>query len=62
VSAEIGSGRLVPVTITDMATPRRQIVVARRRDAGELTPVLAAFLSTLEDLRPTDERKHRFLA
>jgi DNA-binding transcriptional LysR family regulator len=62
VGAEIGTGRLVPVAITDMATPRRQIVVARRRDAGELTPVLAAFLRTLEDIRPSAERQHRFLA
>ena len=62
VQAEIGTGRLVPVAITDMAPVRRQIVVARRRDAGEVTPVLAAFLATLDDLRPSEERSHRFLA
>ena len=62
VQAEIGAGRLVPVTITDMAPVRRQIVVARRRDAGEVSPVLAAFLATLDDLRPSEERSHRFLA
>jgi DNA-binding transcriptional LysR family regulator len=62
VQAEVGTGRLVPVTITDMAPVRRQIVVARRRDAGEVSPVLAAFLATLDDLRPSEERSHRFLA
>jgi DNA-binding transcriptional LysR family regulator len=62
VQADIGSGRLVPVAVIDMAPVRRQIVIARRRDAGELTPVLAAFLATLDTLRPDDERSHRFLA
>lgn len=62
VQAEVGSGRLVPVTVSDMPPVRRQIVVARRRDAGAVTPVLEAFLSTLDDLRPTEERAHRFLA
>ncbi len=62
VQAEIGSGRLVPVKLTDMTAVRRQIVVARRRDAGVLSPVLAAFISTLDDLRPTEERSHHFLA
>ncbi|HEY7464426.1 MAG TPA: LysR family transcriptional regulator [Candidatus Limnocylindria bacterium] len=62
VQADIGAGRLVPVRVTDMAPVRRQIVIARRRDAGELTPVLAAFLATLDTLRPDEERSHRFLA
>jgi DNA-binding transcriptional LysR family regulator len=62
VQADIGSGRLVPVAVTDMAPVRRQIVIARRRDAGEVTPVLAAFLATLDTLRPDEERSHRFLA
>jgi DNA-binding transcriptional LysR family regulator len=62
VQAEVGSGRLVPVKVTDMPPVRRQIVVARRRDAGEVSPVLAAFLATLDDLRPSEERSHRFLA
>lgn len=62
VQAEVGSGRLVPVKLTDMPPIVRQIVVARRRDAGELSPVLESFLSTLDDLRPTAERSHRFLA
>ena len=62
VQADIGTGRLVPVTITDMAPVTRQIVVARRRDAGDVTPVLAAFLATLDAIRPDAERSHRFLA
>lgn len=62
VQSEVGAGRLVPVTVTDMPPVRRQIVVARRRDAGELSPVLAAFLATLDGLRPSEERSHRFLA
>jgi DNA-binding transcriptional LysR family regulator len=62
VQADIGTGRLVPVRITDMPPVTRQIVVARRRDAGEVTPVLAAFLATLDSLRPDEERSHRFLA
>lgn len=62
VQAEIGTGRLFPVRVTDMTPVRREIVVARRRDAGELTPPLEAFLHTLDELRPDDERSHRFLA
>jgi hypothetical protein len=45
-----------------MAPVTRQIVIARRRDAGEVTPVLAAFLATLDTLRPDEDRSHRFLA
>jgi DNA-binding transcriptional LysR family regulator len=62
VQAEIGAGRLFPVTIVDMTPVRRQIVVARRRDAGELSSTLAAFLATLDELRPSEERAKRFLA
>ncbi len=52
VQSEIGSGRLVPVTITDMAPVRRQIVVARRRDVGDPSTIVADFLRTLDNLRP----------
>ena len=62
VQAEIGTGRLFPVEVVDMAPIKRQIVVARRRDAGELGPAAMAFLRTLDDLRPDEERSHRFLA
>ncbi len=53
VSGELADGRLIGVPIRDMAAIRRQIVVVRRRDAGPPTPVVAAFLATLEKLRPT---------
>jgi DNA-binding transcriptional LysR family regulator len=59
VQADIGSGRLVPVTVRDMAPVRRQIVIARRKDAGVVTPVLGAFLATLDTLRPDGERADR---
>ncbi|HSK93293.1 MAG TPA: LysR family transcriptional regulator [Candidatus Angelobacter sp.] len=62
VQAEIGTGRLFPVEVVDMAPVKRQIVVARRRDAGEVGPAAAAFLLTLDGLRPDEERSHRFLA
>lgn len=62
VQAEIGTGRLFPVEVVDMAPIKRQIVVARRRDAGEMAPAAMAFLLTLDDLRPDEERSHRFLA
>jgi DNA-binding transcriptional LysR family regulator len=62
VQAEIGTGRLFPVEISDMPPVKRQIVVARRRDAGEMSPAAAAFLLTLDSLRPDEERSHRFLA
>lgn len=62
VQAEIGTGRLFPVEVSDMATVRRQIVVVRRRDLGEPSKIVADFLSTLEALRPDRRREPRFLA
>jgi len=62
VQAEVGTGRLFPVRVSDMAPVRREIVVARRRDAGAITPALDAFLHTLDELRPDEDRSHRFLA
>ena len=52
VQLEIGTGRLVPVLVSDLAPIRRQIVAARRRDAGAPSPAAAAFLAILEDMRP----------
>jgi DNA-binding transcriptional LysR family regulator len=52
VQLEIGTGRLVPVVVSDLAPIRRQIVAARRRDAGVPSPAAAAFLAILEDMRP----------
>ncbi|MBA4169802.1 MAG: LysR family transcriptional regulator [Chloroflexi bacterium] len=62
VQAEIGSGRLAPVTIADMPPVRRQIVVVRRRDVGEPSTIVGDFLRTLEALRPGQTREARFLA
>jgi DNA-binding transcriptional LysR family regulator len=62
VHAEIGSGRLFPVTVSDMPAVRRQIVVVRRRDIGEPYGVVADFLRTLDELRPDRDQANRFLA
>ena len=62
VQAEIDSGRLAPVTVEDMAPVRRQIVVVRRRDVGEPSPIVGDFLRTLDALRPDRDRAPRFLA
>ncbi len=62
IQAEIGTGRLFPVEITDMVPLRRQIVVARRRNGGEMSPAAAAFLRGLDGLRPNEEVSHHFLA
>ena len=62
VQAEIGTGRLFPVDVLDMAPVRRQIVVAQRRDAGAMAPAAKAFLTILEELRPDRERSRRLLA
>jgi DNA-binding transcriptional LysR family regulator len=53
VSPELSDGRLREVVISDMAPVRRRIVVVRRRDAGAPSTVVAAFLSTLKELRPS---------
>ena len=62
VGAEIGTGRLFPVAVVDMPPVRRQIVIARRRDVGESSGVVADFLRTLDELRPYRHRSDRFLA
>ncbi|MCV0402576.1 MAG: LysR family transcriptional regulator [Chloroflexi bacterium] len=62
VRAEIGTGRLVPIRVTDMPVIRRQIVVVRRRDIGDPLPVVADFLRTLEELGPDRPKEPRFLA
>lgn len=62
VEAEIGSGRLAQVTISDMSPIRRTIVVVRRRDVPDTSRVVAAFLETLDALGPDRRREPRFLA
>ena len=53
VQAEIGTGRLALVTVADMAPVLRQIVVARRLDAGQPSKIISDFLGTLDDLLRT---------
>ena len=62
VQAEIGTGRLFPVKVSDMTPVRRQIVVVRRRDVGEPSAVVSSFLSTLHDMRSDTGGSHRILA
>ena len=50
VADALRDGHLAVVSISDMAPVRRRIVIARRRDAGEPTGVVAAFLQTLGEL------------
>jgi DNA-binding transcriptional LysR family regulator len=52
VAPELAEARLRQVAVSDMAPVKRRIVVVRRRDAGQPSTVVAAFLSTLEELRP----------
>jgi len=49
VRAELGDGTLRAVRIADASPPRRQIVAIRRRDAGEATGLVAAFMETFAD-------------
>ena len=59
VSDALAEGRLAVVAITDMAPVRRRIVIARRRDAGEPTGAVAAFLQTLDELHLEGEQTPR---
>ena len=62
VQTEIGTGRLVPVEVTDLPPIERQIVAARRRDAGEPSAAAAAFLARLQELRPALRDRGSLLA
>jgi DNA-binding transcriptional LysR family regulator len=62
VQLEIGTGRLVPVVVSDLPPIRRQIVAARRRDAGDPSPAAAAFLAILEEMRPEPGERRSLLA
>jgi DNA-binding transcriptional LysR family regulator len=50
VAGELATGRLRQVTITDAGPLRREIVAARRRDAGRPMGPVAAFLELLPQL------------
>jgi DNA-binding transcriptional LysR family regulator len=52
VAAELAAGTLVQVELVDAAPARREIVAARRRDAGPPSGAVAVFLDMLAELRP----------
>jgi DNA-binding transcriptional LysR family regulator len=52
VADEVRGRRLRVVRISDRQPPRRPIVAARRRDAGEPSGATASFLRLLRELRP----------
>jgi DNA-binding transcriptional LysR family regulator len=62
VQMEIGTGRLAPVVVADLAPISRRIVVARRRDAVDPSPAAAGFLAILDKMRPGTERTGSLLA
>ena len=59
VRAELDDGTLRAVRIADASPPRRQIVAIRRRDAGEATGLVAAFMETFADTTRTRSRGAR---
>jgi DNA-binding transcriptional LysR family regulator len=52
VAAELEAKTLEAVTLADAPSPRRRIVIFRRRDSGPPSGALEAFLNCLSDLRP----------
>jgi DNA-binding transcriptional LysR family regulator len=53
VAAELEGGSLRAVTLAEVPSPKRHIVIFRRRDAGPPSGALQAFLNCLSDLRPS---------
>jgi DNA-binding transcriptional LysR family regulator len=53
VAGELEAGLLKAVTLADVPSPKRRIVVFRRRDAGPPSGALQGFLNCLSDLRPS---------
>ena len=63
VSAELEAGLLKAVTLADAPSPKRRIVIFRRRDSGPPSGALQAFLNCLSDLRPSlQDEAHRSTA
>jgi DNA-binding transcriptional LysR family regulator len=50
LSDELDDGSLAAVEVVSTAPVRRQIVAIRRRDAGELSPALAALIRCVSDV------------
>jgi DNA-binding transcriptional LysR family regulator len=59
VEDELRSGSLREVDVADAEPPRREIVAIRRRDGGPPAGTVAAFLATLEGMRPELSRAPR---
>jgi DNA-binding transcriptional LysR family regulator len=57
VAEELEAGTLQAVAIADTEPPRREIVAIRRRDGGPPAGTVAAFLATLEAMRPELSRE-----
>jgi DNA-binding transcriptional LysR family regulator len=63
VSAELEAGSLKAVTLAGAPSPKRRIVIFRRRDSGPPSGPLQAFLNCLSDLRPSlQDEAHRSTA
>ncbi len=52
VADEIAAGRLRLIEITDAEMPRPQLVAIRRRDRGDASGTVAAFLATATVVGP----------
>ncbi|MDQ2985051.1 MAG: LysR family transcriptional regulator [Actinomycetota bacterium] len=52
IAGELEAGSLSAVAMVDAPVVRRRIVAIRREDAGPATGAVAAFLSSLEEMRP----------
>jgi DNA-binding transcriptional LysR family regulator len=59
VAAELQGGSLRAVTLAEAPSPKRRIVIFRRRDAGPPSGALQAFLNCLSDLRPSLQESAR---
>jgi DNA-binding transcriptional LysR family regulator len=59
VAEELRAGTLREVEVADADPPRREIVAIRRRDGGPPAGTVAAFLDTLEAMRPELSREPR---
>jgi DNA-binding transcriptional LysR family regulator len=59
VAAELESESLHAVTLAEAPSPKRRIVILRRRNAGPPSGALQAFLNCLSDLRPSLQESAR---
>jgi DNA-binding transcriptional LysR family regulator len=59
VAGELERGSLHAVTLAEAPSPKRRIVILRRRDAGPPSGALQAFLNCLSDLRPSLQESAR---